>query len=311
MTNLNLTKDSIDVKHVNDMLKNSPDVFIKSCEEKYNSQLTQIAKYTAQHMQGKILLLSGPSASTKTTTANKLSDKINSMGISSVVISLDNFFVNREALPKLANGDPDFESINTLDLKTMDRCFDELVEKGHSCFPVFDFKAGKRSSESINISATDSSVVIVEGIHALHPTITSQHNEENFLKVFISPYSNYFLDDELLLSTRNIRLIRRIIRDFYHRRSNPSSTLNMWANVVASEIDNIIPYKKDANFLIDSTIAYEPAVYNKLFLDIIKSNIIEEKHKKKFDDLANILRSFVPLDPNKVPADTVIREFLI
>lgn len=303
--------NKIDVKTINNLIKSSPSQLVDLSESSYYQQLNGLVdKISNRKDKCPIVLISGPSASTKTTTAYKLSKMLVDSGIHSVVISLDNFFVNRVNLPILENGDIDYESVNTLDMIKLRTCLNELLKNKQSEFPIFDFSCGRRSKETRHIKMSDDTIVIIEGIHALNPLIVEGQDKKSFLKLYVSPSSDYYFNDELILSSRNLRFIRRLVRDYFYRNNSLESTMDMWVNVVKSELINIMPFKKEADFTIDSTIMYEPSVYEYYLSDIINTSELTGFYKKKTDDILKSLARFHVLPRKIIPSDTVLWEFL-
>ncbi len=304
-------RNRLSVQWLNGMVTHSPAELVTLSERMYNRQIDRTAdEIAAKRGERSILLVSGPSASTKTTTAMKLADRLARRSVRAVVISLDDFFINRRDLPLLPNGDKDFESIRTMDLDTLNRCFREVLRDGWSDFPIYDFPSGCRSAETRRISIDQDTIVIMEGIHALNPEIVREQNPGSFFKLYISPNSDYYEEDELILSARDVRLIRRIVRDFFHRGNTAENTMRMWVNVVASEKVNILPYKTEADFIIDSTILYEPNIYEYWLDRILDRSTAGEAHAGKLAELSRALSRFVELKNEFVPADTVLHEFL-
>ncbi len=303
--------DRVSATWLNGMVLAAPHRIVTVSERIYRNQIRATADEIARRSTPcSILLVSGPSGSSKTTTAGKLSAELAKHGIRSVVVSLDNFFVNRDQLPKLPNGDTDFESVKTLDMAALDRCFDELVGTGASDFPIFDFTVGRRSSEVQRLEVDEETIVILEGIHALCPEVVEGHDPSHFLKLYISPNSDYYQDDLLLLNAQDVRLIRRMVRDYFYRGNTVDSTLAMWVNVVASERQNILPYRDSADFQIDSAILYEPNVYGSYLEQILAKSEISEKYQAEISRLRKALEYFVPLGSPYIPEDTVLHEFL-
>lgn len=301
----------LNINQINELAKNNPRDLVAYGEGKYQDELLNAIDIIGKNKHCSILLTSGPSASTKTTTSQKLADLLCEEGTNTVVVSLDNFFVNRCNLPKLENGDTDYESVKTLDMETLARCFDELLNNGKAEFPLFDFTTGSRTEETIPLETTENSLVIIEGIHALHPEITSGLPRDRYLKMYISPHSDYYLDDELVLSSRNTRLIRRLVRDYFYRGNSAEGTLKMWANVVKSEVENIIPFRPTADFAVDSTICYEPCVFGYFLQDVASEYKGDsEGEKKRLSDLKDVLNRFVSLPRPFIPNDSVLWEFL-
>lgn len=211
--------------------------------------------------------------------------------------------------PILSNGETDYESIDTLDLTTLKSCFDTLLKTGEALFPTFDFTKGRRANEKRPVKAGHDTVLIVEGIHALNPQITNGL-QDGFQRLYISPNSDYEEDGKLVLTAREIRLIRRLVRDRYHRGSSLENTMQMWAGVVRSEIVNIIPYRKEADMIVDSMILYEPAIWALELGEALRTEKVSLRFAAKIEKLKRSLDRFVPLSAEYIPKDTVLREFL-
>lgn len=307
----NPLNNRIDIVSLNKRVHQSPKEIIQLSESNYFMQLDEIAKKIAQNHTASILLLAGPSASSKTTTSNKLREGLNVHGIHSVVISLDDFYIDRHNLPLLSDGSVDYETIETLDLEKLYECFGELLEKKECDFPLFDFSTGCRSDKTKHVTIDEHSVLIIEGLHALNPRIINGYDKSNFLKVYISPNSDYCIGNEVILSAREVRLIRRIIRDHFHRASPLPNTLSMWVNVIAAEVHSIFPFREQADFIIDSTVIYEPCVYVDYLTELIRdSKNLSGEFAEQISDLKESIEHFASIDISYVPKNTVLREFL-
>ncbi len=300
----------IDVTTLNECVRNSACELVDFSEKNYYNQLANVAQEILDNEKVSIILLAGPSASTKTTTSYKLKNELSKKDIHSVVVSLDDFYVNRDALPILPDGSIDYETIETLDLKKLNECFGELIKNNQSEFPLFDFATGMRLDETKTITVDEKSVLIIEGLHALNPSIVNGYSKENFMKLYISPNSNYYMGDEIVLSARDIRLVRRIIRDHFHRSSPITKTLDMWVNVIIAEVNSIMPFEEQADFIIDSTIIYEPNIYVNFLLNLIEQEQVEGLYKSQIERLEQSMNKFARLNIEYVPNDTVIKEFL-
>lgn len=300
----------IDITKINEWARSDCQGLIAHAEAQYNSEL-QRAMETILNNEGRaILLVSGPSGSTKTTTSHKLSQGLMEQGIHTAVVSLDNFFVNRSDLPLLENGETDFESVNTLDAKTLWRCFDELLTKRESKLPIFDFSAGARSDKTSHIKLHEKSVIITEGIHALNPELLKGLDKSSYLKLYISPHSDYMKDGEMVLSSRNTRLIRRMVRDYFYRGNSIKNTLLMWNNVVKSEVQNIIPFRESADIKIDSTVCYEPCLYHKYSQIFTPDDEMTQTQSTRILELFKILSDFEEISLDQIPKTSVLWEFL-
>ncbi len=309
--NEHIVKKRLSLPFYNHLAKSEPMRLVQMAEEHYHEQLSAISRHICENKERyKVVLLAGPSASGKTTTASKLRKQLKKDGIESVYVSLDNFFFNRDDLPFLEDGMRDFESVNALDLDCLNRFFKDLLETNHAQAPVFDFNTGCRSDQVIDLKIDDNFVVIIEGIHALNPIITGEHYAGSFCKLYISPKSEFELDGRVVLNSRNIRLIRRIVRDYHFRSSSAVNTLNMWKHVVTGEDVYIRPYRTTADFWIDSTYFYEPMIFHHDLLPILAEVPDDSPYSDRCKALGKILDLFYDLEKEVVPADSLLREFI-
>lgn len=305
---INNTK--IDIKSLNQRSNLAPTELIELAERNYFLQIKKVSNFVVNNKKASIMLLAGPSASSKTTTAQKLSEELLKNNIKSIVISLDDFYINRNDLPLLPSGEVDYESIDTLDLEKLSQCFGELINDKKSELPVFDFTTGCRSKLTRTISTQSDTMIIMEGLHALNPIIMNGYDKKNFLKLYICPTSDYCIDGNVLLSANDIRFVRRAIRDNYYRSSPISKTFDMWDNVLAAELETILPFKSCANFVIDSTVIYEPNIYAKYFLNLANDRNISQKYEEDIKRLINAMKKFEQLPLDFIPESTVLKEFL-
>lgn len=306
----NFKNSKVDIEKLNEWIQNDTDELINFAEQNYFNQIRHVAKIVASNRKASILLLAGPSASSKTTTSYKLLEELNRNGIHAVVISLDDFYIDRNLLPLLDDGTTDFESIATLDLTRLSECFGELIRDKKSHFPLFDFGTGCRTDQNREVAINDNSVLIIEGLHALNPLIIDGYSPENFLKLYICPTSDYYIGEEIILTARDIRLVRRVIRDHFHRSSTIHNTFQMWVNVIIAEVDSIMPFKEQADIVIDSTVIYEPNVYVDYLLELIDKVKGSEMFAGEINRIKRAMEKFESLSITYVPKDTVLREFL-
>lgn len=301
----------VDIRELNEKIENSPKELIEQAEIEYRRQLIEIADEIYERRENcQILFVAGPSGSTKTTTAQKLSKWLLKKGIHSIVLSMDDFFLNREDLPRLPNGDMDFETIDTLDKPKLKECLTELLETHQSEFPIFDFSKGRRSDKTRRVAVDSNSIVVIEGIHALNPMVVQGFDKDSYVRIYVSPDCDYVMDGKLVLSSRNTRLLRRIVRDFYHRGNTAFQTMEMWVNVVKSEIQNIMPFKDTADFTIDTSVIYEPSVFDQCLEEIVTEADVNSRHGEKLDELNKALDCFSRIDRELVPKNSVLREFM-
>ncbi|WMJ22392.1 hypothetical protein RBG61_10380 [Paludicola sp. MB14-C6] len=300
----------INIGVLNESVQQNPKLIVDYAERNYDKQLQLVADKIIENEKVSILLLAGPSASSKTTTAYKLKDTLQNKGLNAVVISLDDFYIDRDCLPILEDGSIDYETIDTLDLNKLSQCFGELFEKNVSEFPLFEFSTGRRALETRTVSIDDHSLIIIEGLHALNPRIINGYDKANFMKLYISPNSDYVMNDELVLSARDVRLVRRMIRDHFHRASSLPKTLEMWEKVIEAEVECIFPFKNEADYMIDSTIIYEPNIYVNYLIKLIEETEIPSTYQTEISRVKRAIMPFYSLNMDYVPSNTVLREFL-
>lgn len=305
--------NNIDIEQLNlTAIDNLSDLILES-ENFFNNQIAQICKQVCLNDEIKIILLAGPSASGKTTTSNLLALHFGMLGKRVVTISLDNFFVSRDNTPKLADGSYDFECLEALDLKLLNEFINDLLTKKYAHMPIFNFLTGERDEISEEIVVDDDTIIIFEGLHALNPKLIN--SDKNFLKLFIEPNSDFTINDEIKLSALNVRLLRRITRDYYTRNNSVLETMKMWDNVLAGERKYIKPFKQNADFIINSLHQYEPLLYanysKKIIVKELNNNIEKSEDEiKKLQDLIKALNLFEPIDKNLVPSTSLLWEFL-
>lgn len=296
--------------------------FFEECERQYYRQLEKAASLCSGPRQ--LIMLAGPSASGKTTTAHKLADVIIRSGRRVSVVSLDDFYLDRADIPLKEDGKPDLESVAALDLETMNRCFDQLFSEGRAMLPQYDFSRSCRSEQWHEVHCSPGEILIVEGIHGLHPSITGRMDKEKVLRLYVSARTKYVDGEEDALIPKQLRLIRRMVRDQKFRNTPPAQTLAFWENVCAGEREYINPYRDSADYKIDSSMDYEPGVYRTLLAPFLEAelrlvvengeitfnDISHESHEELLEELLRDLNRFAPLPAAYIPADSVVREFL-
>ena len=303
-------------KMINDFAENSLAEFVAACEKRYDDQISRLANLLVASKEYKIVLLAGPSGSGKTTTARKLSEKIIAGGKNALYVSLDDFFLNREDLPKLPSGETDFESVYTLDIEEIRKCFSLLLSGKKASIPYFDFLEGRRDPDRArDFTAGENDIIIVEGLHAINPELTNgidAFGGKGFYKLFVNPDSQIYKEDGTkALKRRTLRMMRRMIRDYFFRGSSLENTLNMWEGVCREEIKTIIPFKYSADTVVDTTHFYEPCIYHHYLIPIIKkSQISNPKHAQTLAELTACLDVFYDAPSEIVPENSMIREFI-
>lgn len=257
----------------------------------------------------KVILLSGPSSSGKTTTSMKLSLYLKSLGLNPTHLSMDDYFLERGETPLGPNGKPDFESLNALDIKLFDSQISKLLKGTKVTVPTFNFISGKKEyKRTIQMQKND--ILIIEGLHALNENILKNIPKKNKFKVYISPLTYLNIDDDNRISMTDLRLLRRIVRDNRTRGYSPSTTLNNWEDVRKGEEKYVFPYQDNANVMFNTSLAYE--------LGVLKTYVEPLLYTVKADDpeyltarrLLELLKCVLPISSESVPQISIIREFI-
>lgn len=291
-----MARKEIDVKLINKESEENLSALILKGEKNYSDQIKEIVEdITKANSKIKLLLISGPSSAGKTTTSNLIRLELSMKHVSSIVISLDNFYINRVETPKFPDGSYDFENINTLDLKYINHFVDELLKTHKAKMPIFNFVTGKRESEFVDIVIDENTIVIFEGLHALNPKLIKDHKKEIY-KIYLSLNANYILNNKILIPAKEIRLIRRTTRDFYTRGYSVLETISSWQNVCAGEDKWVKPFKSSANYVIDSVHPYEIMLYAKYTKPIVKKLILNQNVKKILNKEPDVTKKSILLN---------------
>ena len=289
----------------------TPESFIRACEKRYKKEVYAAADNIARNDNIKIVALAGPSGSGKTTTAHILCDRLSELGETPTVVSLDDFYLSNEKLPRLPDGTLDIESVNALDIPLINQCFNEIICTGKTVLPKFDFASKKSIRQGRAVDISNKGIIIAEGLHALNPLITELVPAENIFKVYISVNCS-ILDrfGEQLLSSRQIRLARRVLRDRIFRGADVKDTLSLWNGVVEGERKYLYCFKSSADVLIKTLHHYEPCVYKDEFLRLLPLLTPDTPAYEYFLRTAAALEKFESINSNLLPKDSLIREFI-
>ena len=283
---------------------------IEKSESRYRNIIDLVCEKINLDSNKKIIMLAGPSGSGKTTTANKIKEKLEGMGHKAYTVSLDDFYKNNGEGPKNEDGTYDFESVDSLDLDLIHKCLEELITDSRSELPLFDFMTGRRKEEKNLIELEKDDVIIVEGLHALNPRIVDTLPTDNLFKIYISVSSRIYDGEKIVLNKRNLRFIRRMVRDFQFRNSPVEKTYSLWPAVTAGEDKYLYPFKSNADQLINSIHIYEPCVFKTAATELLSA---VEKTSKNYEDaqkLISALSRFPAIEKEDVPENSLLREFL-
>lgn len=282
-----------------------PASFVETCEQRYHDRLDAVAQ-KALEAGVQIIMLTGPSAAGKTTTAHKLADRIAAAGVRSAVMSLDDFFVGEGRYPKQPDGSDDYECVEALDLPVLRGCLRSLAETGVCDAPVFSFLQQRPTGETHRIDARGG-IAIVEGLHAFNPALavdelpdgTALHLYAGLREEYAGPTG------ARRLATRDIRLARRLTRDFLFRGHDADFTLRLWPHVCESEDKYIKAFKSRADLVLDTSFSYEVCLW-----EHYTQQMHATAHAARLRELCARFADFVPLPGAVVPADSMLREFI-
>ena len=282
--------------------------FVSHCEIEYESRVYAAAgEVLASGCH--VVMLTGPSASGKTTTAHKLAAALVKRGCPAQVVSLDNFYRNLNDYPRLPDGSKDYENITALDVPAIRTVLGQLLSQGEADVPVFDFTTENRKPDPQHL-VLNGGVCVVEGIHALNPILTEPLPREKVYKIYAGLREEYSHKGQRVLPTRDIRLARRMVRDYKFRGHSLEKTLGMWGSVCAGEDRFIKPFKVEADLLLDTSFSYEPCLLSGQIAPLAGTLPDDSPLAETLNSLAGRFALCDPLDPSLVPADSMLREFL-
>ncbi|EFA45103.1 phosphoribulokinase/uridine kinase family protein [Hallella bergensis DSM 17361] len=283
---------------------------INVSEALQEKKIAKIAEQIAARKNVKLILLAGPSSSGKTTTCKRLSIQLLTNGIRPLQISLDDYFVNRDETPRDAIGDYDYESLYALNLDLINEQFNALFRGEEVELPKYNFQTGKSERSGKKLHMDEHNVLIVEGIHALNPELTSHIPEEQKFRVYVSALTTILLDDHNYIPTSDNRLLRRIIRDNKYRGVSAQETIRRWPSVRAGERKWIFPYQEEADAMLNSAMLFELAVIRQQaepLLELVPQNT--EEHAEAYR-LKKFLQYIHPIPNLDIPPTSLLREFL-
>ena len=258
----------------------------------------------------KMILIAGPSSSGKTTFAQKLGIQLKLTGFNPITISMDNYFVERKDNPLDEDGNYDFDCVEALDRDLFNRQMNDLINGKRVELPRFNFVIGTKEYKGDFLKLKKNDILIIEGIHALNPIMTEFTPAENKYKIYIAPIATLSIDGYTKVSSTDIRLLRRMIRDYNTRGHNVERTLELWKNVKKGEEKYIFPYVDTVDFVFNSSLSYEPSVIKTfaqpLLLQVDRNSIYYSEAIR----LNEFLNNFLPMETGNIPIDSIVREFI-
>ena len=300
------------LSQINEAIRSNPKGFADQCDAAFAQKVTMAAEKIARHRsESHVILLSGPSGSGKTTTALKIEEQLENMGIVTHTVSMDNYFntIDPETAPRNREGNIDYESPFCLDIELLNRHF-AMLDRGETIHvPKYEFARQMRSdimSQPLHLGSDE--LAIFEGIHALNDDCAGRNPAATCL--YISARSDVLEGEDLRFKGTWMRLTRRAVRDHNFRGTGVDETLEMWANVRRGEKLYISPFKHRANYIFDSSLPYEVSVMKNYAMPLLEAVPEENARRSELLELIQGFSHFLPIDPAIVPPASLIREFI-
>ena len=300
-----------DIGRINEMAKNDAKGFVEMSESLFHEDLRSIVEnIITLPVDRYVVLLSGPSSSGKTTTAQKLAEEFQRHGCGVHHISMDDFYLGKDYVNILPNGKPDFESVEALDIPLIKKTFLQLAQTGECEFPKYDFKTSSRTNEKQYLKLCPDEAVIIEGIHVLNPVFDNGADGGRISKVYVSVKQGVKNGEDYVLTNREIRCIRRLVRDNSFRDAPPEKLLGMWGEIVDGEKRFIRPYRYTSDFTVNSIHIYEPCIMRERAVRLLKQINENSDHYETAKHLIESLSGFEVIDDSLIPENSLMREFI-
>lgn len=288
--------------HTNDLINVS--------EALHEKKISRLADRIAENRDIKVILIAGPSSSGKTTFSKRLAVQLMVCGLHPVPLSLDDYFVNREDTPRLPNGDYDFENVNAMDIPLFNSQINALLRGEEVELPRYNFQTGRSEKSGNRLRLTPSTLLILEGIHALNPELTRDIPDGNKFKIYASALTTILLDDHNYIPTTDNRLLRRIVRDYKYRGYSAQETIRRWPAVREGEERWIFPFQEQADEMVNTALLFELAALRDQALPLLEQ---VPEHAPEYSE-AYRLRKFLgylrPISLDSLPPTSLLREFL-
>lgn len=309
----NLWLEKIQIPFVSDINKLVSDSKIfdlmRVNEIKYDKSLLDVVD-EVEAMKAKYIMIAGPSSSGKTTTAKKISFILKANGYEPLMVSTDDYFVNRVDNPKDANGDYNFECLEAMDVELLNQHLRDLKDGKEVQIPTFDFISGTRSFERKPVKLNENGIIILEGLHCVNDKLTAEIETNLKYKLYISPFMPLNIDRHNYISTTDLRMLRRMIRDNRQRGANVTDTIAYWQNVRKGEGKYIFPYINQANKVINTSLVYELGVLKVYAEPLLYSVPLSSPYYDEARRLINFLKNFFTIPSEYVSSDSILREFI-
>lgn len=305
--NLNITN----LGELNDYItNNNAGDIVQLSEIMQDYKLLNIAEQIVLNKDNyRIILLSGPSSSGKTTTSKKLSLYLKSLGLNPTHLSLDDYFHERDETPLGPNGKPDFESLQAIDVKLFDSQVSKILKGSKVTVPTFNFVDGRKEYKRV-VELKENDILIIEGLHALNEELLTNVPKKQKFKIYLSPLTYLSIDNDNRISMTDLRLLRRMVRDNRTRGYNPSKTLANWQDVRDGEEKYVFPFQDNADVMFNTSLAYELAVLKPYAEPLLFTISEDDPGYETAQRLLSLLKNILPIPSESVPQVSILREFI-
>ncbi len=284
---------------------------IRVSEALHEKKIAEIADKITNHEEEKrIVLISGPSSSGKTTFANRLGIQLRVNGYIPKTISLDNYFVNRDKTPLDEYGEFDYEALEAIDVDLFNKHLTALLEGHEVEIPIYNFETGSRESFGQRMVMNKKTILVIEGIHGLNDKLTASISPEDKYKIYVSALTSMNIDDHNRIPSTDTRIIRRIVRDNQFRGCSAINTINRWPSVRRGEEKNIFPYQENADIMFNSSLVYELCLLKTYAEPLLMQIGPENERYSEVKRLIEFLSYFLPIDDKEVPNNSIVKEFV-
>lgn len=294
---------------INQKCKYETQSFIEQCENRFLNDINRVLGDIKKH-DCSALIIAGPSCAGKTTTSKIIANKIADENKRVFIVSLDDYFHSVDTQKEKYGDETDFDSIDALDVDFFKSQFADVLQGKEVFLPRFDFITGKRIENYCKIQMNKNDFLIVEGIHSLNPIISSVFADKNVKSLFINVEDELFSNEKKLLGSRDLRLIRRIVRDYNFRGSSVENTFYLWKNVVKNEDRSLLPFRENADYQINTFIEYECTVMKEQACRLLNSVSCESKYYNISREMSEVLNDIVTVDKKFVPKYSMLKEFV-
>ena len=282
---------------------------IRLSEINYDNKIHEVASKILEK-NSKFVMIAGPSSSGKTTTCKKLSLDLQARGLKTLTISVDDYFKNRVDTPRLPDGRYDFESIASVDVEDLNKDINALLAGEEVALPTYNFVSGIREYVNGKTKITKDCIILMEGLHCLNDALTPYIDKDIKYKIYLSPFMPLNLDSNNYVSTTDLRLIRRMVRDNRTRGNDVSKTICSWQDVRSGEEKYIFPYINTSDVIINTSLVYEIGVLKVFAEPLLYSVGTDSVYYEEARRLINFLKSYYPISSEYIAEDCVLREFI-